>query len=45
MPIELKELLHNLRDRDWNVNPVYKMDENEAEKIIKALEELENKKE
>ena len=45
MPIELKELLHNLRDRDWNVNQVYRMDENEAEKIIKALEELENKKE
>ena len=39
-PIELKELLHNLRDRDWDVNPIYKIDENEGKKLIKALEEM-----
>lgn len=43
MLIELKELLHNLRDRDWDVNPVYKIDENEGRKIISALESLEQK--
>lgn len=41
MPLELKELLHNLKDRNWDVNPVYQIDENEGQKIIKALEELE----
>lgn len=39
MPLELKELLHNLKDRNWDVNPVYQIDENEARKIIKALEQ------
>jgi hypothetical protein len=43
MPVELKELLHNLKDRDWDANPVYKIDENEANKYIKAIEELEEK--
>lgn len=38
MRIELKELLHNLKDRDWDVNPTYKIDENEAKKLINALE-------
>ena len=40
MMLALKELLHNLKDRDWDVNPIYKIDENEAKKIIEALEEL-----
>ena len=40
MPIELKELLHNLKDRDWSANPIYKIDENEGKKLIRALEEL-----
>lgn len=40
LAIELKELLHNLKDRDWDINPVYKMDENEADKVIKQLERL-----
>lgn len=40
MPIELKELLHNLKDRDWDVNPIYKIDENEAKKIISAIEKV-----
>ena len=40
MSIELKELLHNLKDRDWDVNPVYTIDENEGKKLIRALEEL-----
>lgn len=43
-PIELRELLHNLRDRDWNVNPIYRIDENEGKKLIKAIEELTNDK-
>lgn len=38
--LALRELLHNLKDRDWDVNPVYKMDENEADKVIKQLERL-----
>lgn len=37
--IRLKELLHNLKDRNWDVNPIYKIDENEARKIIEALED------
>ena len=40
IPIELKEFLHNLRDRDWDINPIYKIDENEGKKLIKALEEM-----
>lgn len=42
MDIRLKELLHNLKDRDWDVNPIYKIDENEAKKIIKAIEKVES---
>ena len=41
--LALKELLHNLKDRDWDVNPTYKIDENEAKKIIEALEEIDRK--
>lgn len=40
--LALRELLHNLKDRDWDVNPTYKIDENEAKKIIKAIEEVES---
>lgn len=36
--LALKELLHNLKDRNWDVNPTYSIDENEAKKIIEALE-------
>lgn len=36
--LALKELLHNLKDRDWDINPVYKIDENEGEKLIEAIE-------
>ncbi len=36
--LALKELLHNLKDRDWDVNPTYKIDENEARKIIEGIE-------
>lgn len=43
IPIELRELLHNLKDRDWDVNSTYKMDKNEAKKIIEAIEKLEGK--
>ena len=42
LPIELKEFLHNLKDRNWDVNPVYPIDENEGKKIIEALERLES---
>lgn len=38
--LALKELLHNLKDRDWDVNPIYSIDENEADKIIKAIDGL-----
>lgn len=38
--IELKELLHNLKDRDWDVNPTYKIDVNEAKKLIPSLERI-----
>lgn len=44
IPLELREFLHNLKDRDWDVNPAYKIDENEANKLIKAIEKLEVKK-
>jgi hypothetical protein len=39
LPIELKELLHNLKVHDFDVCGQYKVDENEARKIIKALEQ------
>lgn len=38
----LRELLHNLKDRNWDVNPIYSIDENEADKIIKQLERLDD---
>lgn len=38
--LALKELLHNLKDRNWDVNPIYSIDENEADKIIRQLERL-----
>lgn len=40
MPIELLELLHNLSDRDWEYNPTYKIDKNEADKITYAITQL-----
>lgn len=40
IPLELIKLLHNLKDRDFNVNGPYKIDENEASKIIEAIEIL-----
>ena len=42
LSLELKEFLHNLKDRAWDVNPVYQIDENEAEKIIKQLDRLDS---
>lgn len=41
--LTLKELLHNLKDRDWDINPIYKIDENEAKKLIEAIEETDKK--
>ena len=43
MDIRLRELLHNLKDRDWDANPIYKIDENEAKKLIEAIEETDKK--
>lgn len=40
--LALKELLHNLKDRDWDINPTYKIDENEARRIIEGIEAVEN---
>ena len=40
--LALKELLHNLKDRNWDVNPIYSIDKNEADKIIKQLERLDD---
>ena len=41
MDIRLKELLHNLKDHDFDVCGQYKVDENEANKVIKAIEGIE----
>ena len=40
--LALRELLHNLKDRNWDVNPIYSIDKNEADKIIKQLERLDD---
>lgn len=40
LPIELKEFLHNLKDHDFDMCGQYKVDENEADKVIKQLERL-----
>lgn len=42
IPIELKELASNLKNRDYEVNGAYKVDKQEAEKIVKAIEKLNN---
>lgn len=39
MDIRLKEFLHNLKDHDFDVCGQYKVDENEADKVIEALED------
>lgn len=41
IPIELRELKHNLVDRDWDYCPDYKIDKNEAGKVLRGLEKLE----
>lgn len=40
--LELIKLLHNLKDRDFDVNGPYKIDENEAQRIIEAIEIMAN---
>ena len=40
IPLELIKLLHNLKDRDFDVNGPLKIDENEARKLIEAIELL-----
>lgn len=38
IPLELIKLMHNLKDRDFDVNGPYKVDENEAQRLIEAIE-------
>lgn len=38
MPVELMGLLHNLKEHDFEVSGNYKIDENEAKRIITAIE-------
>lgn len=40
IPLELIKLLHNLKDRDFDVNGPLKIDQNEAERLIEAIELL-----
>lgn len=40
MPLELMELLHNLKDHDFNINGNYIIDENEAKRVIAGIEDL-----
>lgn len=40
LPIELREFAHNIKDHDYDSCGQYKIDENEARKLIKALEEV-----
>ena len=40
MPIELKEFLVNLKNWDFDISSSYQIDENEGQRIIKALEKL-----
>lgn len=42
IPLELKEVICNLRNYDFDIHGSYKMDKKEAEKIIKAIEEMES---
>lgn len=42
IPIELIKLHHNLKDRDFDVNGPLKIDENEAERLIEAIEIMTN---
>lgn len=40
MDIRLKEFLHNIKDHDYDVCGQYKIDKNEADKVIRQLERL-----
>lgn len=42
LPLELKEFLHNIKDHDYDICGQYKIDKNEADKVIKQLERLDN---
>lgn len=37
IPIGLIEFMHNLKDHDYDVNGTYKVDEQEANKLILAI--------
>lgn len=40
MPIELKEVYVNLKNHEFDLLGDYKIDENEAKKLMKAIEEV-----
>ena len=40
LSLELKEFLHNIKDHDYDICGQYKVDKNEADKVIKQLERL-----
>lgn len=43
IPIELKELEHNIKDRDFDVNGEIKLDEQAAMKVLKGIDEVRQK--
>lgn len=42
IPLELIKLHHNLKDRDFDVNGPLKIDQNEAKRLIEAIEIMAN---
>ena len=40
----LMRLMVNLKNWSWNVEPQYKIDENEAKEIIKEIKKIKEKK-
>ena len=40
IPIELQEFYVNIKNWDFEVEPKYKIDNNEAQKVIKAIERM-----
>lgn len=40
LPLELKEFMHNIKNHDYDICGQYKVDKNEADKVIKQLERL-----
>ena len=38
LPVELKEFIHNLKNHDYNASKYYRVYEDDAKKVIAALE-------